>query len=54
MPLTADGAGGFGAVTATGSATDNASLTTQTLPSVTYSLSGTTGSINFGAAAPTS
>jgi uncharacterized protein (TIGR03437 family) len=51
MPLTADGAGGFGAVTATGSATDNASLTTQAIPSVTYSLSGSAGSINFGAAA---
>ena len=52
MPLNADGAGGFGAVTATGSATDNARLTAQTFPSVTYSLSGTTGSIHFGAAAP--
>lgn len=52
LPLTADGTGGFGAVTATGNATDNATLTTQTLPSVTYSLSGTTGSVNFGAAAP--
>src|ERR1039458_1595359 len=51
MPLQADGAGGFGAVTATGSATDNASLITQAIPSVTYSLSGTTGTINFGAAA---
>ena len=51
MPLAADGAGGFGAVTATGSASDNASLTTQALASVTYSLSGTTGTINFGAAA---
>jgi uncharacterized protein (TIGR03437 family) len=51
LPLTADGAGGLGAVTATGNATDNAALTTQTLPSVTYSLSGTTGSVNFGAAA---
>jgi uncharacterized protein (TIGR03437 family) len=51
MPLQADGAGGFGAVTATGSATDNPSLTTQTIPGVTYSLSGTTGSISFGAAA---
>ncbi len=51
MPLVADGAGGFGAVTATGSATDNASLTAQALPSVTYSLSNTTGTINFGAAA---
>jgi uncharacterized protein (TIGR03437 family) len=51
LPLTADGAGGFGAVTVTGSATDNASLTTQTIPSVTYSLSGGAGSINFGAAA---
>src|ERR1019366_1602551 len=34
MPLQADGAGGFGAVTATGSATDNPSLTTQTIPRV--------------------
>src|ERR1039458_2590641 len=51
MPLQADGAGGFGAVTATGSATDNASLITQAIPSVTYSLSGTTGTIDFGAAA---
>jgi uncharacterized protein (TIGR03437 family) len=51
MPLAADGAGGFGAVTATGSATDNAGLTTQTIPGVTYSLSGTTGTINFGATA---
>jgi uncharacterized protein (TIGR03437 family) len=51
LPLTADGAGGLGAVTATGNATDNAALTTQTLPGVTYSLSGTTGSVNFGAAA---
>jgi uncharacterized protein (TIGR03437 family) len=51
MPLQADGTGGFGAVTATGSATDNASLTTQTIPGVTYSLSASTGSINFGAAA---
>jgi uncharacterized protein (TIGR03437 family) len=51
MPLQADGAGGFGAVTATGSATDNASLTTQAIPSVTYSLSGTTGTISFGATA---
>jgi len=51
MPLTADGAGGFGAVTATGSATDNASLTTQAILSVTYSLSGSAGSINFGATA---
>lgn len=51
MPLQADGAGGFGAVTATGSAADNPSLTTQTIPGVAYSLSGTTGSINFGAAA---
>ena len=51
MPLQADGAGGFGAVTATGSATDSASLTTQTIPNVTYSLSGTTGTINFGAPA---
>ncbi|HEY4361009.1 MAG TPA: hypothetical protein VGN17_08570 [Bryobacteraceae bacterium] len=48
--LTADGAGGFGAVTATGSATDSASLTTQGIPSVTYSLSATGGSINFGSA----
>ena len=51
MPLQADGAGGFGAVSAAGSATDNASLTTQAIPSVTYSLSGTTGTIDFGAAA---
>jgi uncharacterized protein (TIGR03437 family) len=51
MTLTADGAGGFGAVTATGSATDSATLTTQTIPSAGYSLSGTTGSINFGGAA---
>jgi uncharacterized protein (TIGR03437 family) len=51
MPLQADGAGGCGAVTATGSATDNANLTTQTIPGVTYALSGTTGTINFGAAA---
>jgi uncharacterized protein (TIGR03437 family) len=51
MPLQADGAGGLGAVTATGSATDNPSLTTQTIPGVAYSLSGTTGSISFGAAA---
>lgn len=51
MPLTAYGAGGFGAVTATGSATDNASLSTQALASVTYSLSGTAGAINFGAPA---
>ena len=51
MPLTADGAGGFGAVSATGNATDNASLTTQSLPSVTYSLSSTAGAIDFGAAA---
>ncbi|MGD0436942.1 MAG: hypothetical protein ABSB86_10790 [Bryobacteraceae bacterium] len=51
MPLVADGAGGFGAVTATGSATDNASLTTQAIPSVTYSLTGAAGAINFGAAA---
>jgi uncharacterized protein (TIGR03437 family) len=51
MPLVADGAGGFGAVTATGSATDSASLTKQTIPSVTYSLSNTTGTINFGATA---
>jgi uncharacterized protein (TIGR03437 family) len=52
LPLTADGAGGFGTVTATGSATDNARLTTQTMPGVTYSLGGTAGSIHFGAAAP--
>ena len=51
MPLQADGAGGLGAVSAAGSATDDASLTTQAIPSVTYSLSGTTGTINFGAAA---
>lgn len=51
MPLQADGAGGFGAVIAAGSATDNASLTAQSIPSVTYSLSGTTGTISFGAAA---
>ena len=51
MSLQADGAGGFGAVTATGSATGSASLTTQTVPAVTYSLSATAGSINFGAAA---
>lgn len=51
IPLVADGAGGFGAVTATGSATDNASLTKQTIPSVTYSLSNTAGTINFGATA---
>jgi uncharacterized protein (TIGR03437 family) len=51
MSLAADGAGGFGAVTATGSATDNAGLTTQAIPGVTYSLSGTTGSINFGTGA---
>jgi uncharacterized protein (TIGR03437 family) len=51
MPLQADGAGGFGAVSAAGSATDNASLTTQAIPSVTYSLSGTTGTIDFGVAA---
>jgi uncharacterized protein (TIGR03437 family) len=51
MPLVADGAGGFGAVTATGSATDNAGLTTQTIPGVTYSLSNSTGTISFGAAA---
>ena len=51
MPLVADGAGGFGAVTATGSATDSASLTKQTIPSVTYSLSNTTGTISFGATA---
>jgi uncharacterized protein (TIGR03437 family) len=49
LRLTADGAGGFGSVTATGSSTDDAQLTTQTLPTVSYSLSGTTGSINFGA-----
>ncbi len=51
MQLKADGAGGFGAVTATGSATDNASLNTQAIPSVSYSLAGTTGTINFGGAA---
>jgi uncharacterized protein (TIGR03437 family) len=51
LPLQADGAGGFGAVTATGSATGNSSLTTQTVPGVTYSLSATAGSINFGAEA---
>jgi uncharacterized protein (TIGR03437 family) len=51
LPLTADGAGGFGAVAATGNSTDNAQLTTQTLPIVTYSLSGTTGSVNFGSTA---
>jgi uncharacterized protein (TIGR03437 family) len=51
MPLVADGAGGFGAVTATGSATDNASLTKQTIPGVTYSLSSAAGTINFGAVA---
>jgi uncharacterized protein (TIGR03437 family) len=51
MALTADGAGNFGAVTATGTATDNANLTTQSIPSAAYSLSGTTGTINFGAAA---
>ena len=49
IPLQADGAGGFGAVTATGSATDNSSLNTQAIPGATYSLSGTTGTINFGA-----
>jgi uncharacterized protein (TIGR03437 family) len=48
LPLQADGAGGLGTVTATGSATDNASLTTQVVPGVTYSLSGTAGTINFG------
>jgi len=51
MPLQADGAGGFGTVTATGGATGNASLTTQAIPSVTYSLSGSAGTIDFGAAA---
>ncbi len=51
LPLQADGAGGFGAVTAAGSATDDASLTTQSFPSVTYSLTGTTGAIHFGAGA---
>lgn len=51
MPLQADGAGGFGTVTATGSASDNASLTTQAIPGVAYTLSGSAGTINFGAAA---
>ena len=51
LPLQADGAGGFGAITATGSASGNAALTTQTIASVTYSLSGTAGSIDFGATA---
>ncbi len=51
MALQADGAGGFGAVTAAGSATNNPSLKTQTIPSVTYALSAAAGSIDFGAAA---
>lgn len=51
VPLLGDGAGGFGAVTATGSATGNTGLTSQTIAAVTYSLSGNAGSINFGAAA---
>jgi uncharacterized protein (TIGR03437 family) len=48
IPLQADGAGGFGAVIATGSATDSASLTTQSIPDATYSLSGSSGTISFG------
>lgn len=51
MPLQADGAGGFGAVTATGSATGSPGITTQTIPVVTYSLSAAAGSIDFGASA---
>ena len=51
LPLPPDGAGGFGAVTATGSATGVAGLTTQTIAAATYALSGNTGSINFGAPA---
>jgi uncharacterized protein (TIGR03437 family) len=51
IPLVADGAGGLGAVTAKGSATDDASLTKQTIPAVTYSLSNSAGTINFGAVA---
>jgi uncharacterized protein (TIGR03437 family) len=51
LPLQADGNGRFDALTATGSATDTPILNTQAIPSATYSLSGTTGSINFGAAA---
>jgi uncharacterized protein (TIGR03437 family) len=51
ISLHADGAGGFGAVTATGSATGNPDLTTQAIAGVTYSLAGIPGTINFGAAA---
>jgi uncharacterized protein (TIGR03437 family) len=53
MPLQADGAGGFGTVTATGGATDLASTIVEVISGVTYSLSGTTGTINFGASSPT-
>ena len=52
MPLTADGAGGFGAVSATGTATDNAETDhAGAAGRHLLSLSGTAGAINFGAAA---
>ena len=52
MALHADVSGGFGSITATGSATDNAGLTAQTIPGATYSLTGSGGTLNFGAPAP--